>query len=74
VISLVIIAIASLNLILDFDIIQKGVASGQPKYMEWYAAFGLMITLVWLYLEIYPSDHNFNAAIAKQCHYSFNLF
>lgn len=52
VISLVIIAIASLNLILDFDIIQKGVASGQPKYMEWYAAFGLMITLVWLYLEI----------------------
>ncbi len=51
-ISLVIIAIASLNLILDFDIIERGVESGQPQYMEWYAAFGLMITLVWLYLEI----------------------
>lgn len=51
-ISLVIVAIASLNLILDFDIIERGAESGQPKYMEWYAAFGLMITLVWLYLEI----------------------
>ncbi|MEN6349416.1 MAG: Bax inhibitor-1/YccA family protein [Syntrophomonas sp.] len=52
IVSLVIIGIASLNLILDFDVIEKGVQSGQPKYMEWYAAFGLMVTLVWLYLEV----------------------
>lgn len=52
VISLVIIVIASLNLILDFDFIERGAESGAPKYMEWYAAFGLMVTLVWLYLEI----------------------
>ncbi|MGD0154408.1 MAG: Bax inhibitor-1/YccA family protein [Thermacetogeniaceae bacterium] len=51
-ISLVIICVASLNLILDFDVIERGVQSGQPKYMEWYAAFGLMVTLVWLYLEV----------------------
>jgi uncharacterized YccA/Bax inhibitor family protein len=50
--SLFIVTIASLNLILDFDMIETGVASKAPKYMEWYAGFGLMVTLVWLYLEI----------------------
>jgi uncharacterized YccA/Bax inhibitor family protein len=52
VISLVIVAVAALNLILDFDFIERGAAEGAPKYMEWYAAFGLLVTLVWLYLEI----------------------
>lgn len=51
-ISLVIIAIAALNLILDFDMIEQGAAQGAPKYLEWYAAFGLLLTLIWLYLEI----------------------
>lgn len=41
-----------MNLILDFDFIEGGVAAGAPKYMEWYGAFGLIVTLVWLYLEI----------------------
>ena len=41
-----------MNLVLDFDLIEKGVESGAPKYMESYAAFGLLVTLVWLYLEI----------------------
>lgn len=50
--SLVVVAIAALNLILDFDMIEKGVAMGAPKYMEWYCAFGLLVTIVWLYLEI----------------------
>jgi len=50
--SLVVVGIASANLLLDFDLAQRGVAMGAPKYMEWYAAFGLMVTLVWLYLEI----------------------
>ena len=50
--SVVVVIIAALNLVLDFDFIEKGAASGAPKYMEWYAAFGLMVTLVWLYLEI----------------------
>ena len=50
--SLFVVAIASLNLILDFDMIEKGVELGAPKYMEWYGAFGLMVTFVWLYLEI----------------------
>ncbi len=52
VLSLVIIVIAAMNLILDFDMIEKGVNTGQPKYVEWFASFGLMVTLVWLYLEI----------------------
>jgi len=52
VVSLVIVAVAALNLVLDFDFIESGVKAGAPKYMEWYGAFGLMITLVWLYLEI----------------------
>lgn len=44
--------IAALNLVLDFDFIEKGAEQGAPKYMEWYAAFGLLVTLVWLYIEI----------------------
>jgi uncharacterized YccA/Bax inhibitor family protein len=52
VVSGVIVVVAALNLILDFDFIQTGVTGGAPKYMEWYGAFGLMVTLVWLYLEI----------------------
>lgn len=52
IISLVIIAVAALNLVLDFDFIERGSASGLPKYFEWYGAFGLMVTLIWLYLEI----------------------
>jgi uncharacterized YccA/Bax inhibitor family protein len=51
-ISLVIVTIAALNLILDFDMIENGAASGAPKYFEWFCAFGLMVTIVWLYLEI----------------------
>jgi uncharacterized YccA/Bax inhibitor family protein len=50
--SAVVVVIAALNLVLDFDVIQRGAQSGAPKYMEWYGAFGLMVTLVWLYLEI----------------------
>jgi len=49
--SLFVIVIAALNLVLDFDFIETGVEQGAPKYMEWYGAFGLMVTLVWLYLE-----------------------
>lgn len=51
-ISLVIVAIAAFNLLLDFDLIEKGVRQGAPKHMEWYAGFALLVTLVWLYLEI----------------------
>jgi len=51
-ISLVIIGIASLNLLLDFDFFEKGAQHRAPAYMEWFAAMGLIITLVWLYLEI----------------------
>ncbi len=50
--SLIVVGIAALNLVLDFDFIESGVRMGAPKYMEWYGAFGLMVTLVWLYLEI----------------------
>ncbi len=50
--SLLVVAIAALNLVLDFDFIERGVNYGAPKYMEWYGAFGIMVTLVWLYLEI----------------------
>jgi uncharacterized YccA/Bax inhibitor family protein len=50
--SLVVVGIAALNLVLDFDFIENGVASGAPKWMEWYAAFGLIVTLVWLYIEV----------------------
>lgn len=50
-ISVFIIIVAALNLVLDFDFIENGASRGAPKYMEWYAAFGLMVTLVWLYIE-----------------------
>ena len=49
---MVIAGVAAFNLMLDFDLVDRGVAAGAPKYMEWYAAFGLMVTVVWLYLEI----------------------
>ncbi|MDH2880206.1 Bax inhibitor-1/YccA family protein [Bacillus cytotoxicus] len=52
IISVVVIVVAALNLLLDFDLIENGARSGAPKYMEWYSAMGLMMTLVWLYLEI----------------------
>lgn len=51
-ISLFVVAIAALNLIMDFDMIEQGAAQGAPKYFEWYSAFGLMVTMVWLYLEM----------------------
>ncbi len=51
-ISCFIVVIAALNLVLDFDFIEQGAQGGLPKYMEWYGAFGLMVTLVWLYLEV----------------------
>ncbi|MBS4063118.1 MAG: Bax inhibitor-1/YccA family protein [Chitinophagaceae bacterium] len=50
--SVVVVALAALNLLLDFDFIEKGSEAGLPKYMEWFAATGLLVTLVWLYLEI----------------------
>ena len=49
--SLFVVAVAALNLVLDFDFIETGAAAHAPKYMEWYGAFGLMVTLVWLYVE-----------------------
>jgi uncharacterized YccA/Bax inhibitor family protein len=52
IVSLVIVGVAALNLVLDFDLIESGVAQGAPRYMEWYSAFGLLVTLVWLYLEM----------------------
>lgn len=50
--SVVVVIIAALNFVLDFDLIERGAESGAPKYMEWYGAFALMVTLIWLYLEI----------------------
>jgi uncharacterized YccA/Bax inhibitor family protein len=50
--SFVVVGIAALNLILDFDMIEQGANKGAPKYMEWYGAFALLVTIVWLYLEI----------------------
>ncbi len=50
--SLVVVTVAALNLVLDFDFIESGVDAGAPKYMEWYGAFGLVVTLVWLYIEM----------------------
>jgi uncharacterized YccA/Bax inhibitor family protein len=50
--SVFVVGIAALNLVLDFDFIEEGAEKGLPKYMEWYGAFSLMVTLVWLYLEI----------------------
>lgn len=51
-ISIVIVLVAAFSLLLDFNFIEKASAAGAPKYMEWYGAFGLMVTLIWLYLEI----------------------
>ena len=51
-ISVFIVGIASFNLLLDFDVMESGVAAKAPKWMEWYASFGLLITLVWLYIEV----------------------
>lgn len=50
--SVIVIAIAAMNLLLDFDFIEKGVQNRVPKYMEWFAGFGLLVTLVWIYIEI----------------------
>jgi len=50
--SLFVVTVAAMNLVLDFDFIESGAGQGAPKYMEWYAAFGLMVTLIWLYIEI----------------------
>ena len=50
--SLFVVVIAAMNLVLDFDLIEEGAKRRAPKYMEWYAAFGLLVTLVWLYIEI----------------------
>jgi|SRR5450432_2847552 uncharacterized YccA/Bax inhibitor family protein len=50
--SLVVVGVAALNLILDFGFIEQGAMGGAPKYMEWYSAFGLMVTLIWLYMEM----------------------
>ena len=50
--SIVVVVIAALNLVIDFDFIEKGAEAGAPKYLEWYAAFSLLVTLIWLYLEI----------------------
>jgi uncharacterized YccA/Bax inhibitor family protein len=46
------VVLASLNLVVDFDFIEQGAESRAPKYMEWYGAFGLMVTIIWLYVEI----------------------
>lgn len=50
--SLIVVGVAAMNLVLDFDFIEQGARQGAPKYMEWYGAFGLMVTLVWLYIEL----------------------
>ncbi len=50
--SLLVVGLAAMNLMLDFDFIERGAAAGAPRYMEWYGAFGLLVTLVWLYLEL----------------------
>jgi uncharacterized YccA/Bax inhibitor family protein len=50
--SLFVVVVAALNLVLDFDFIESGASQGAPKYMEWYGAFGLMVTLIWLYIEM----------------------
>jgi uncharacterized YccA/Bax inhibitor family protein len=50
--SLIVVVVAALNLVIDFDLIENGARAGAPKYMEWYSGFALLVTLVWLYLEI----------------------
>jgi uncharacterized YccA/Bax inhibitor family protein len=51
-ISLFVVAVAAMNLLLDFDMIERGAEQGAPKFMDWYGAFGLLVTIVWLYIEI----------------------
>jgi uncharacterized YccA/Bax inhibitor family protein len=51
-ISLVIVGVAAFSLLMDFHFIEEASRAGAPKYMEWYGAFALMVTLIWLYLEI----------------------
>ena len=51
-ISVLIVGVASFNLLLDFDFVEKAVEAGAPRYMEWFGAFSLMVTLVWVYLEV----------------------
>ena len=68
-ISLFIVVIAALNLIIDFDMIENAARMGAPKYMEWYGAFGLMVTLVWLYLEILRLLSKVRAAKERQFHH-----
>ena len=51
-ISLVVVAVAAMNLLMDFDMIESAAEQGAPQYMEWYGAFGLLVTIVWLYIEI----------------------
>src|SRR2546422_938938 len=62
VVSGIIVVVAALNLILDFDFIESGATAGAPKYMEWYGAFGLMVTLIWLYLE-----RSEESRVGKEC-------
>jgi len=50
--SVAVVVLAAMNLILDFDFMEQAAAAGSPRYMEWYAAFGLMVSLIWLYMEI----------------------
>lgn len=50
--SVFVVIVAALNLVLDFDLVERGAAYGAPKYMEWYSAFALMVTLIWMYFEI----------------------
>jgi uncharacterized YccA/Bax inhibitor family protein len=50
--SLIVVGLAAMNLIIDFDFIENGAKAGAPKFMEWYAAFGLLVTIIWLYIEI----------------------
>ncbi len=50
--SLFVVTVAAFNLMLDFDMIERGVQARAPKYLEWYGAFGLMVTIVWMYIEI----------------------
>ena len=58
--SLLIVGVAAFNLLLDFDLVEKGVERRAPKFMEWYASYGLMVTLVWLYLELLRLLANLN--------------
>ena len=50
--SLAVVGIAAMNLVMDFDFIEEGSEKGAPKFMEWYGAFGLLVTIIWLYLEL----------------------